>query len=453
MSGYNGPRFALWMALTLTSCAATAVTPLDDGDFESGALAGWSSSGRLGGFAAVVTEGECFSSFDTTGLVLSGNHAGLVRAGRPAEPGSTGTLTSRPFTAGIGVAFSALTETIEAARLPDMPVNFSVRILDAESGAELAAVGLSTAVVPLTGACHQHPVNGAFRTHYVDTRRFTGRAIRIQFSQSSKVRRAGLFTLVDDVVRLDAEDSQVLPDRPRAVAGVSRSGGGRLRLDGSRSSEPSQMVLSFQWTIDGEAFTRDGEFPCIDDLDPGDYRATLVVSNGLHLDADTVGFVVREPVESGDDDDDDGDGEGDDEETTDALLSGEGDSSAPFDCSDSPTNGADDDAGTTDEDADNGDGQQRQSLTASSDAFHHWNPVAWDGRGVALVMCPSTNGMDACELNGQPLERHGNRDKGRDVWTDYDGPTGQSGTVRCRRGAEQFEFRVSATADLEFGDC
>lgn len=445
MSASNGPRFALWMALILTSSTATALTPLDDGDFESGALAGWSSSGRLGGFAAVVSEGECFSSFDSTGLVLSGNHAGLVRAGRPAEPGSTGLLTSRPFTAGIGVAFKALTETIDAGRLPDMPVNFSVRILDAASGAELAAVGLVTAVVPLNGDCYQHPVNGPFSTHYIDTRRFTGRDIRVRFSQSSRVRRAGLFTLVDDVARLDAEDAQVLPDRPRAVAGVSRSASGRLRLDGSRSTEPSRMLLSHRWTIDGESFTRDGEFPCIDDLEPGDYRATLVVRNGLHIDADAVSFVIRNPVEP-----DDGDGEDDvDDAESEAVDDDLPKDIGVDDGSDGLPGG---DCGDTDTDA-GGTTLERSAVAGESRDFRHFNPSTWDNQGVAIVMCHWTNGMDACSLNGEPMALHPNQSLGRDVWADYDGPTGQNGTIECIRDGERFVFNVSATTELEYGVC
>lgn len=323
--------------MMLFLCApAAAVTPIDGGDFEDGVFRDWAGSGHNGGFAALVGEGECFSGNDTTGLVLSGNYAALLRSDQTASHGSTGVLTSAPFTAGIGVAFSALTETLHASRYPDMPVDFRVRILSTD-GVELAAVGLVTSVVGLSPDCYQYPVNGAFSTHYVDTRRFAGQQVRIQFVQSSRVRGAGLFTLVDDVIRLDEDDSQFLPDRPRAVAGVSTSGSGRLRLDGSLSTDPADLTLAFSWRVEGESFTRDGEFPCIDDLEPGKYQAALVVDNGLYIDADTIHFVVPEE-------------DADSDELVETIIGG------AEDCSDSDDGDADeedeseeDTAATTDE--------------------------------------------------------------------------------------------------------
>ncbi len=439
----DGVRRFLWMVTITMSPAAPAATPLADGDFESGSLAGWSASSRLDGVAGVVTQGECFSDFDTTGIVFAGNHAGLIRGNADGDPDSAGMLTSAPFTAGIGVAFRALTERIEGARLPDMPVSFSVRILDAEAGTELAAVGLTTSVVSLAGACHERPANGAFTTHYVDTRRFSGRSVRIQFTQSPVVRRAGLFTLVDDVVRLDAEDSQVLPDRPRAVAGVSRSSSGRLRLDGSRSTEPSRMVLTHRWRVAGEAFERAGEFPCIDDLAPGRYQATLVVSNGLHVDADSIDFVIREPVPVDDEseaDDDAGDAaDPDGDLPKDIGLGVDSGGLLAEDCGDEG------DAGETREAA--------EGAAEESRDFRHYNPAAWDGQGVAIVLCHWMNGMDACSLNGEPLALHPNQSLGRDIWGDYDGPPGQNGAIECTRGTERFVFNVTATTELEYGTC
>lgn len=297
MSRLACPGRATWTLCTLAlclPCVAAALTPLPGGDFESGTLSGWTAGGAAGGFAALAAEGNCFSGNDTSGIELAGNYAALVRAGRESGPESTGLLTSAPFEAGIGIAFSALTETFAGADLPAMPVDFRVRILGGD-GSLLREVVLATSVAPLVDGCYMHPVGGAFSTHYVDTRPFTGRQVRVQFAQSSRVREAGLFTLVDDVVRLDAGDAQVLPDRPRAVAGFSRSAGGRLRLDGSLSSDPASLPLVHRWVLDGEAAPRDGEFPCIDDLEPGRYRATLVVDNGVHIDADALHFTIAPP--------------------------------------------------------------------------------------------------------------------------------------------------------------
>jgi hypothetical protein len=346
--------------MSMFTAVAHSATPLPGGDFESGSLAGWEGSGNLGGFVAVADRGTCFSSFDTSGIVLPGNYSALIRAGRESEPGSTGVLTSAPFTAGIGVVFSALTESIRSANLPEMPVEFTVRILSAD-GNPLSAVGLKTAVVELNGGCYEYPVNGAFSTHYIDTRKFTGTQIRIQFMQTSKVRRAGLFTLVDDVIRLDAEDAQVLPDRPRAVAGFSRSGSGRLRLDGSLSSDPTGLFLTHIWTLEGEHYWREGEFPCIDDLEPGAYQAALVVTNGVHQDADTLHFVVQPeppPVPG----DGGGDENGSEAESATESETGDSDEQETLivdndiliqDCSDSPTEVIDDDVESGDSDTQN----------------------------------------------------------------------------------------------------
>ncbi|KAA3634331.1 MAG: hypothetical protein DWQ08_00645 [Proteobacteria bacterium] len=321
----------------LVFASANAATPILGGDFENAATA-WTFSGRAGGFSGIVTQGQCFSSNDTTGIVFEGVRAGIVRTDRAATPGAAGIMTSAPFSAGIGVAFKALTETVDGRRYPDMPVDFTVRVL-ADDGAPLSVSSLTTSVVALAPDCYTYPVNGAFRTHYIDTRRFTGRQIRIQFEQSSRVVGAGLFTLVDEVVRLDAEDSQVLTDRPRAVAGVSRSGSGRLRLDSSLSTDPADVPLEYFWNVEGESFRREGAFPCIDDLAPGAYQAALVVSNGLYLDTDTVRFVVR-PAAEAEVEVDDGVTEEELDAQEKAALTFDGDVS--LDCSDSADPGADD---------------------------------------------------------------------------------------------------------------
>ncbi len=323
-------RATVLLVCMIISGFAQAITPLPNGGFESGSLQGWTASGKDGGFASVVGQGDCFSSNDTTGIIFSENYAALLRSNQGSSVGSTGVLTSAPFTAGIGVAFKALTETFSGGDFPDMPVNFTVRIVSTD-GAPLSATGLVTSVVELEHGCPGLPANGAFSTHFVGTRPFAGQQIRLEFMQSSRIRRAGLVTLIDDVVRFDTGDSQILPNRPTASTGISQSSSGRLRLDGSLSSDPADLTLEYSWTVRGEAFQREGEFPCIDDLEPGSHQATLVVDNGSYTDADTLYFVVSEPVEPEEDPGDD-DAEFDEEETSNTR-----DGEFTLDCSDYPS--------------------------------------------------------------------------------------------------------------------
>ena len=287
----------VWLLLLLAPSAAFSLTPLFDDGYGVGGMGGWVTGGNDGGFGSVVTEGSCFSNNDTTGIVFTGNRAGMVRSGREARLGSKGTLTSPVFTAGIGFSFKALTERMHLDRLEAMPVDFDVHVLTPE-GRALKSVRLRTAVVNLERGCPSVAANGAFSTHFVDTRKFTGQPVRIQFSQGTRRAGAGFFTLVDEIIRFDPGDTQVLPYRPVARAGVSISDTERLRLDGSLSYDPGDLLLEYYWRVKGDLFQREGEFPCIDDLDPGRHQATLVVSNGLYTDADTIHFVIDEPVEA-----------------------------------------------------------------------------------------------------------------------------------------------------------
>lgn len=388
-------------AVALSTCAhlAAAATLLSGGDFESGASSGWSFSGRAGGFAGVVASGECYSANDTTGIVFQGVRAALIRSDRSATPGSSGILTSAPFTAGTGVAFKALTETRDGSRYPDMPVEFTVRILGAD-GSVRSAAPVNTRVVALAPGCYEYPVNGAFSTHYVDTRRFTGQQVRIQFEQSSLVRGAGLFTLVDEVVRLDAEDSQALPDRPHAVAGVSRSGSGRLRLDGSLSSDPAGMTLEYFWTVAGEPFRREGAFPCIDDLEPGDYQAALVVDNGLYMDADELHFVVRpRPVEATEPENGDSEAELDALERE-ALIHG---GAGSLDCSDSGSDDGDDTESAVGDD-ESGDALERGDASDLDGTGIVWKPVS-ESDGNLVVLVPTSMGNPGASVFGADGQR------------------------------------------------
>lgn len=50
--------------------------------------------------------------------------------------------------------------------------------------------------------------------------------------------------------------------------------------------------------------------------------------------------------------------------------------------------------------------------------FHHYNASAWKDRGVAVILCPGDRATKAT-IGGEGLVRHGNLDKGREAWADY----------------------------------
>lgn len=389
-----------FIALALLPQAAFSVTPLFDLGFESGTFGGWQPGGNNGGTAAIAVEGECFSVTDTTGIDLPGNYAAFIRS-VGADANSFGTLTSPTFNAGIGVSFRALTERIPGKKVPVMPVDFAVNILGSE-GAVLKSVGLQTAVVDLNVGCLGDPANGAFSTHFVSTREFEGQQIRIQFKQGTKTPGRGYFTLVDELTRFDNGDRQVLPYRPVAVAGVSENNAGTLRLDGSISSDPGALALQYEWRVRNDLFIREGEFPCIGDLETGNHQATLTVNNGLYTDTDEIVFVITESVTS----------TGYDSSTNDFTDdSADKDSAFTLDCSDSST----DDTSTTDsvdstndsnnsmDNSDPGDDSFRQNTPRLSTTAVVWKPIS-ESNGKLVVLTPTSFGTPGIRLfNGSGI--------------------------------------------------
>ncbi|WP_163336147.1 hypothetical protein [Desulfopila sp. IMCC35008] len=87
-----------------------------------------------------------------------------------------------------------------------------------------------------------------------------------------------------------------------------------------------------------------------------------------------------------------------------------------------------------------------------TDNYHHWNPRSWDGRGSSLVLCSDAPKYDSCEIDGRPLRLHGNRDKGRYIWTAYY-KKGLKGNIICRDGDRVDGFRASSSSKMQFGDC
>jgi hypothetical protein len=197
--------------LCFASCNNGNGQPIPDfivnGDFETGDLTGWTSSGIDEGFALVVEEGSCFSANNTRGIAMKGIFATIVRSG--ALPlSSTGILTSDPFIAGNSIRFIALSENDDS--LPDPnPVTLDVLVLD-DTDDVLIFENIDTNVVTLSpsnfpeATCMIEDIrDGAFSTHMIDTSDFAGRIISIEFRQRTNVSGRGFFTLIDEVEVID----------------------------------------------------------------------------------------------------------------------------------------------------------------------------------------------------------------------------------------------------------
>jgi hypothetical protein len=91
------------------------------------------------------------------------------------------------------------------------------------------------------------------------------------------------------------------------------------------------------------------------------------------------------------------------------------------------------------------------TVTKTSNRFDHYNPQAWDGNGVAVVMCGNDARMESCSLDGKAMSLHGSQDKGRDAWT-IRGRSGYGGTITCKRGSNAYSFRVGSRG-ITWGGC
>ena len=104
-----------------------------------------------------------------------------------------------------------------------------------------------------------------------------------------------------------------------------------------------------------------------------------------------------------------------------------------------------------DDGADGGTGSVGSAAQAST-YFDHYNPDAWHGRGVAIVMCWGEPTKASCDINGIPMTLHGSTDKGRDIWTLYKSK-GLSGTITCTaKDGSKSSYSVS-TGAMQSGNC
>lgn len=286
---------ASWLTLaTLGADPASAAGLLPNGDFEAGSLIGWAATERRDGITDLVSAGTCFSPEDTTRLTLFGNHAALVRSGPSGRRSSVGILTSDPFIAGDGIVFATLTGTRDGRRIV-APVHFEVRILTPD-GDPLTSQRFNTSVVRLREGCPSEPRDGRFYVHYFDTRKFLDQEIRIQFRQNTNTSGIQPFTLIDQVIKFEKGEGPLFSSKPVAVASISQTRRGVLRLDASHSFDPDNgpQALAYTWQIDGETQFRVGEHPCVGDLSEGTYTATVFANDGFHAVSDSLVFEVAD---------------------------------------------------------------------------------------------------------------------------------------------------------------
>lgn len=290
----------------MTSLGASAQgSVLFDGDFESGTFQGWTPGGENGGFASVAAKGGCYSGNDTTAISFNGNptsnYAALLRSNAAGDTDSIATLRSRSFTAGNGLLFSALSETLD--RDPGhRPVNFVVRIISGD-GSLLAELPYRTAIIQLTKGCPSEARDAGFSQHFIDTHHFAGQEISIEFAQNTNHESLGYFTLIDNVLFVDQGTFLLSTSQPIAVAGTGLTTSGTFFLDPRASIDPDDAPesLSYSWFINGESSIRELDIPCVNlnsdfELEAGNNIATLYVNDGFNYAADTIRFVI--PAES-----------------------------------------------------------------------------------------------------------------------------------------------------------
>ncbi len=268
----------------LLSPFASAASKISDGGFESGTLQGWASTNQ----AMVAGKGTCFSDGDTTALSIRQNYAGLLRGAHDDQPSS---LTSQAFTAGAGIAFLALSE-LRQDREEEHPFALTVSILDA-GGKKLRSQNMATQLVKLANGCPSIARDQSFQPLYVSTRQYLGQSIKIRFTHHADTAKTNAFTLIDDVIKFEADEVPIYLSTPQAIAGVVRTTAGTLMLQpelpGINSSTPG---WTYSWYINGENGRRLYFNPCIDDLVAGEYTATLYVNADGVLATDTIDFIV-----------------------------------------------------------------------------------------------------------------------------------------------------------------
>ena len=280
---------ALLSSLIVWATQAVALSPLFDGDFESDTLQGWNPG--TSGTAIVVSRGTCFAGNDTTTLSIRGRYAGMLRSVTDIENKQAASLTSKPFIAGRGLVFLAISELLGDTPKQN-PFALNVSILDA-AGKVLQTEAIATALADLTGGCPSATGDASFGQHFINTHAYAGKQIKLRFSHHPDLAKEGAFTLVDEVSIVSVNETPIFQSFPIAKAGFRFEEKHLFLIAGLPDGDIKQTQdWQFSWLINGETTRRPYFNPCIDDLEPGDYTANLYVRQNERLITDTLHFSV-----------------------------------------------------------------------------------------------------------------------------------------------------------------
>lgn len=281
-------------ALSWAPLSTLAQALLFDGGFESGTLIGWSPGTR--GTAILAAKGRCFSDQDTSALSIRGKYAGLLRGATQTEPGTAATMTSKPFTAGKGFLFLALTEQHTEDDANSFPYALRVSVLDS-NGVTLSGHELNTARITLSSGCPSLARDQRFSEHFISTQKYQGQTIKIRFSQHPALAQSGNFSLIDQVSIIQNDEVAAYRKKPAVTAGIEYDAEHdflylvaktpKYALEESRNWQ-------FSWHIHAQTEIRESYKVCINDLKPGNHTAILSVQNATMLSMDSLHFYVPE---------------------------------------------------------------------------------------------------------------------------------------------------------------
>jgi len=283
-------RLCCLLILLVFSASTKAYTPLFDGGFESGTLNGWVPGTH--GTAIVTRRASCFSDHDTRHLSIRGQYAGLLRTPEYSSIEHTASLTSKPFVAGNGIFFVALSE--QKDRLTYKQYALEISLLD-QQGELLAKRPIVTALARLSPDCPGNAHDARFSQHFVSTQAYRGKKIKIRFSQHPDTAQAGGFTLIDQVSLFNPGETPALKNQPLAKASMGfDTQTQNLYLNAALPDRHIEQTRgwSYSWLINGEDTRRNYYKPCVNDLAPGNYTAILTVSNANSLSSDSLYFSV-----------------------------------------------------------------------------------------------------------------------------------------------------------------
>ena len=284
---------ALAIALNWTP-SAQAQALLFDGGFESGTFIGWSPGTQ--GTAILVAKNRCFSDQDTSALSIRDKYAGLLRGAAQKDPGAVATMTSKPFTAGKGFLFLALTEQHAGDDAIWFPYALRVSVLDS-NGITLSGHELNTARITLSSGCPSLARDQRFSEHFISTQKYQGQTIRIRFSQHPALAQSGNFSLIDQVSIVQQGETAAYRKKPAAIAGIEYDAEHDFLYLVAKT--PKQALEKsrnwrYSWQIHAQTDLRETHKACINDLKPGNHTAVLSVQNATTLSMDSLHFYVPE---------------------------------------------------------------------------------------------------------------------------------------------------------------